>query len=153
MNFDYAPYIARALATEGGHVSLGRGGFTLQYDNARLSGYDCDEIKVAAIAAGLPVIDSRAVPFDVVAVLAVSGPMVAVNQAASPRPGHGFAYAPLSFVATAYRRAGADVHNVAEDPDVKAWFDRHPPGPLADLLSAWLRHFRSPEAVLDDHTS
>ena len=98
---NYQEYIARALATEGGHLSVGRGGFTLHCGDARLSGYDCDTIKAEAIAAGLPVIDSRQVPF--VAVLAISGPMVAVNQPPSARPWHGLAYAPLSYVATAYR--------------------------------------------------
>ena len=139
---NYQEYIARALATEGGHLSLGRGGFVLHYDSARLSGYDCDTIKVEAIAAGLPVIDSREVPFELVAVLAISGPMVAVNQAPSARPWHGLAYAPLSFVATAYRRAGAEVHNIADAPDVAAWFDAHPPGPMADILRSWLEHMQ-----------
>lgn len=138
---NYGEYIARALATEGGHLSIGRGGFTLHYDHARLSGYDCDSIKAEAIAAGLPVIDSREVPFELVAVLAISGPMVAVNQEPSARPWHGLAYAPLPHVATAYRRAGAEVHNIADDPDVTAWFDGHPPGPMADVLRCWLEHF------------
>jgi hypothetical protein len=60
----YSAEITRALATPGGHLSIGRGGFTLHYDNARLEGYDCDAVKAEAIAAGLPVIDSRPVPFD-----------------------------------------------------------------------------------------
>ena len=30
-NRDYDGYITRALATEGGHLSIGRGGFTLWY--------------------------------------------------------------------------------------------------------------------------
>ena len=138
----YQEYIARALATEGGHLSVGRGGFTLHYDNARLSGYDCDTIKAEAIAAGLPVIDSREVPFELVLVLAVSGPLVAVSQAPSARPWHGFADAPLSYVAAAYRRAGAEVHNIEDDPNLTAWFDEHPPGSMADLLRSWLEHIQ-----------
>ena len=55
----YDDYIARALATPGGHLSIGRGGFALHFENARLSGYDDDVIKAVAVAAGLPVIDSR----------------------------------------------------------------------------------------------
>ena len=82
-------------------------------------------------------IDSREVPFELVAMLAISGPMVAVNQAPSPRPWHGFAYAPLSFVANAYRHAGAEVHNIVDDPDMTAWFDAHPPGPIAEVLPYW----------------
>jgi len=55
----YDADIVRALRTPGGHLSIGRGGFTLHYEHARLSGYDCDVIKAAAVAAGLLVIDSR----------------------------------------------------------------------------------------------
>ena len=56
---EYDAYIARALATEGGHLSIGRGGATLHFERGRLSGCSEDAIKTAAIAAGLPVIDSR----------------------------------------------------------------------------------------------
>jgi hypothetical protein len=84
---DYGEYIASALLTEGGHLSIGRGGFTLYYARgARLSGYDCDEVKTCCIAAGLPVIDSRMVAFEDVVRLAVRGPMVAVGEEASPPP-------------------------------------------------------------------
>jgi hypothetical protein len=84
---DYDTYIARALATEGGHLSIGRGGFTLHFDwGARLSGYDCETIKAACIAAGLPVIDSRMVDFNVVARLAIGGPMIAVGEEPSVPP-------------------------------------------------------------------
>jgi hypothetical protein len=58
----YETYIARALATPGGHLSIGRGGFTLHFENSRLSGYDCEFIKKVATDAGLPVIDSRMIP-------------------------------------------------------------------------------------------
>lgn len=64
-----ADRIARALLTPGGHLAIGRGGYTLHYDHSRLSGYDCDQMKAKAIAAGLPVIDSRLVPFGIVAKL------------------------------------------------------------------------------------
>jgi hypothetical protein len=138
----YAAEIATALATSGGHLSIGRGGFTLHFGNARLSGYECETIKAEALAAGLPVIDSRTIPFELAAVLAVSGPMVAVNQDPSPRPWHGFAYAPLSFVAAAYRRAGAEVVNIPDLPEADRWFDEHPPGPMADILQDWFQHVR-----------
>lgn len=144
----YEAQIAAALATQGGHLSIGRGGFTLHYGNARLSGYDIDAIKGEAIAAGLPVIDSRSVAWELAVALAVHGPMVAVNQAPNPRPWHGFAYAPLTAVAAAYRKAGAEVVNIAEDPEVDFWFDRHPPGPMADILQDWFEHVRGVE-VLD----
>jgi len=52
---DYDTYISRALATDGGHLSIGRGGFSLYFGRgAHLSGYDCEPVKAACIAAGLP---------------------------------------------------------------------------------------------------
>jgi hypothetical protein len=40
---EYEDYIASALRTEGGHLSIGRGGFILYYaGGGRLSGYDCE---------------------------------------------------------------------------------------------------------------
>ncbi len=62
---DYDEYITSALCTEGGHLSIGRGGFTLFYaPGVRLSGCDRESIKTCCIAAGLPVIDSRMVAFE-----------------------------------------------------------------------------------------
>src|SRR6185503_14275551 len=102
-----------ALATEGGHVCIGRGGFTLHMSEyGWLQGYDCDEIKFQAAAAGLPIIDSREAPIEKVAVIAIRGPMVAVGRAADPPPYNSLSYAPLSQVAAAYRSIGAEVINV-----------------------------------------
>ena len=110
---DYDDYIASALRTQGGHLSIGRGGFTLYYAHgARLSGYDCEQIKACCIAAGLPVIDSRLVAFEDVVRLAVRGPMAAVGEEASPPPYHALSYAPLAVLANAYRAAGAEVFNI-----------------------------------------
>lgn len=110
---DYDSYIARALAIEGGHLSIGRGGFSLYYGRrAHLSGYDCETVKTACIAAGLPVIDSRMVDFAAVARLAINGPMIAVGEPPSTPPYHALAYAPLAVVAAAYRAAGAEVFNL-----------------------------------------
>ncbi len=82
----YGDYVTSALQTEGGHLSIGRGGFTLYYARgARLSGYDCESFKTCCIAAGLPVIDSRMVAFEDVVRLAVRGPMVAVGEEARLR--------------------------------------------------------------------
>lgn len=139
----YDADIARALATPGGHLTIGRGGFCLHYEHSRLSGYDCDAIKKVATDAGLPVIDSRMVPFDLAAKLAVSGPMIAVNREPSPRPWHGLAYAPLAAVAAAYRKAGADVINLPEHPEHDGCFDAMPPGPAAHLIDFWLGHVRA----------
>jgi hypothetical protein len=118
--------IWRALRTDGGHLSIGRGGFTLHFDRGcTLSGHDCDAMKATCIALGLPVIDSRSVPFDAVITLAVSGPMVAVGKPASAPPWHALSYAPLQAIANAYRRAEADVVNLpapvlAETPQTQA---------------------------------
>jgi hypothetical protein len=104
---DYDDYVASALGTEGGHLSIGRGGFTLYYAHgARLSGYDCEQVKACCIAAGLPV------AFEDVVRLAVRGPMAAVGEEASPPPYHALSYAPLSLLANAYRAAGAEVFNI-----------------------------------------
>ena len=111
---DYDDYVASALGTEGGHLSIGRGGFTLYYAHgARLSGYDCEQVKACCIAAGLPVIDSRLVAFEDVVRLAVRGPMAAVGEEGSPPPYHALSYAPLSLLANAYRAAGAEVFNIS----------------------------------------
>jgi hypothetical protein len=112
---DYDVYVVRALATEGGHLSIGRGGFSLYFSRgAHLSGYDCETVKAACIAAGLLVIVSWGVEFAVVAILAINGPMIAVGEPPSPPPYHALAYAPLAPVAAAYRAAGAEVVNLDE---------------------------------------
>jgi hypothetical protein len=110
---DHTDYIARALACEGGHLSIGRGGFTLYFTKgATLSGHDCETIKAACIAAGLPVIDSRGAPIGRVARTVICGPMVAVGHAADPAPYHSLSYAPLADVAESYRAIGAEVFNL-----------------------------------------
>ena len=78
-----------------------------------LSGYDCDAIKAQSNAAGLPVIDSRCVAFDVVVQLTLGGPLVAVGRAPEPAPWHGLSYAPLHAVAR-YAAAGAEIRNIPE---------------------------------------
>jgi hypothetical protein len=110
---DYSADIAAALATEGGHLSIGRGGFTLHYcSGAMLSGYGCEEIKTQSTAAGLPVIDSRYVDFHAVLQLTLGGPLVAVGREPEPAPWHGLSYAPLRAVAAGYAAAGAEVRNI-----------------------------------------
>jgi hypothetical protein len=85
---EYAEWIGQALATEGGHLALGRGGTTLYFKGGWLSGCREEVVKAEAIAAGLPVIDSRAMPLDAVWNLAVRGPMVAVGDPPSELPYH-----------------------------------------------------------------
>jgi hypothetical protein len=133
----YDAEIARALATPGGHLSIGRGGFCLHYDHTQLSGYDEEIIKQAAVDAGLPVIDSRSIPFDIAAKLVIRGPMIAVNQTPSPTPWHAFSYAPLEAVAVVYRKAGAEVFNIQEQPDHEV-LAAPPPGKLSELVDFWL---------------
>ena len=113
---EYSDYIARALATIGGHLSIGRGGATLYFERGWLSGCHAERIKAEAIAAGLPVIDSRDVPFEAVYALAVRGPMIAVGQPTGNPPYHALSYAPLAVVAEAYRAAGAEVFNLPAAP-------------------------------------
>ena len=109
----YKPDIDAALNTVGGHLSIGRGGFTLHFGNgARLSGYDIEPIKAECIAAGLPVIDSLAAPFDAVAELAIGGPMIAVGRDPDPEPWHSLSFGSLQAIARNYADAGAEVWNV-----------------------------------------
>ncbi len=95
MTDNYDETIARTLATEGGHLFIGRGGFSLHYECGWLSGDDCEPVKDAAIAARLPVIDSRKIDFAKVAELALGGPMIAVGKPADPPPWNALSYAPL----------------------------------------------------------
>ncbi|WFS69534.1 hypothetical protein CFBP4996_26440 (plasmid) [Agrobacterium leguminum] len=112
----YATYIEQALASEGGHLQIGRGGFSLHFGLSTLSGYDCETIKAEAIDAGLPVYDSRMVDFGVVANLACSGPMIAVGRAADPKPWNSLSFVPLYHVMDAYRQAGAEVYHMPPRP-------------------------------------
>ncbi len=112
----YRPYITEALATDGGYLSIGRGGFCLHFgEGAILSGYDIETIKAECIAAGLPVIDSLGVAFERAVDIAVAGPMVAVGRASDSPPWGALSHAPLHEVASAYAAAGAEVWNM---PDV-----------------------------------
>lgn len=111
-DIDHGAYIAKALQTDGGHLSIGRGGYTIHFGLGWLSGYDCDEVKKAAIAAGLPVIDSRPVEFEKVVKIAVSGPMIATGRPADPSPWNSMSFAPLPEVARDYAAAGAEVYNL-----------------------------------------
>ena len=110
---DYGYYITSALQTEGGHLSIGRGGYILWFGRGtRFSGHDCEHIKACCIAAGLPVVDSRVVAFEDVVRLAVRGPMVAVGEEASSPPYHRSLSRPLCVLAEAYRAAGAEIFNI-----------------------------------------
>jgi len=108
-----AEVIADALATPGGHLSIGHGGFTLYFGaGATLTGYDVEPIKAACLSAGLPVIDGRPVPYDVLFDLVVRGPMPAVGRPPCPPPRRALSYAPLDEIARALAMAGAEVRNI-----------------------------------------
>lgn len=140
--FRYDESIAQAKATKGGHLYIGRSGFTLCYGSSWLSGYGCDHIKALCIAAGLPVIDSRAVSIDLVTKISVSGPMIAVNAEPDPRPWHALSYTPIRSVAAAYRRVGAEVLNIEESSfDERGFADLTNPS-LAALIDGWLAYVR-----------
>src|SRR3546814_15961922 len=85
-NRDYGADIARVPATPGGHLTVGRGGFSLHYLNGSLSGYDVEAVKAQAIAAGLPVIDRRCVEFGGGVKHANSGPVIRDGRNPAPAP-------------------------------------------------------------------
>jgi len=113
-----ADYIRQALAVEGGHLSIGHNGATLHFARGgTVSGFACcDAVKAACLAAGLPVIDSRAVPFRRLYAVVAEGPMTAVGKPPGPQPWHSLSDAPLAHVAGLHHAAGADVFNVPSIP-------------------------------------
>jgi hypothetical protein len=133
-------YIARAKATNGGHLHIVRGGFTLCYGSSRLSGYGPDHIKALCIDAELPVIDGRPAPIDLVAKISVSGPMIALNAEPDPHPRHALSYAPLGAVAAAYRKTGAEVFNIEESSFDERGLSEQTHPSLADLIDGWLAY-------------
>ncbi len=50
----YNDHIARALATPGGHLAIGRGRATLYFGNGWLSGCDEEQIKAECTAPACP---------------------------------------------------------------------------------------------------
>lgn len=128
-----AEAIERALATEGGHLLIGHGSYTIYHAQGWLSGCCPDTVKRMCLAAGLPVIDARRVPFDAIghspilrrnvgeadtARIAISGTMVAVGREPSPEPYTALSCPPLATVASLYQAAGADVRNIPKHRQV-----------------------------------
>jgi len=108
-----ADYIRQALSVEGGHLSMGYGGATLHFARgAYVSGFECETIKAACLATGVPVIDGRTVAFGPLYALVVEAPRVAVGKPADPLPWNSLSDAPLAHVTALYRAAGAEVFNV-----------------------------------------
>ena len=109
-------YITQALAVQGGHLAIGRGGFTLHFKRGTtLSGYDADEMKGRCIARGLPVIDTREIPLDILTVEVIRNPLIAVDEETDPEPWGSLDMAPLAAMARRYQELGAAVFNVASD--------------------------------------
>ena len=95
--------IAEALRTAGGHLTIGRGGFSLLYRyGATLSGYDCETIKAKCITRGLPVTDTRAIPIAILMEEVIRNPLIAVGVEPDPEPWGSFEKAPLAVVARHY---------------------------------------------------
>lgn len=114
----YDAHIADALAVQGGHLSIGPAGATLHMGRGcTLSGFHTARMKADCLEAGLPVLDCSMVSFDVAWELIARRPMVAVGEPADPPPWHAFASAPLAHIATLYRAAGAEVHNLPADSE------------------------------------
>ena len=115
-----AESIARALSVEGGHLFVGHGGYTLSYAlGATSSGYEAGRIQHACLSAGLPVIDTRMLDFDLALQLACRSPMIAVGEPPRHAPTDSgpdtwgpLSYAPLAHVAEIYRAAGAEISNL-----------------------------------------
>ncbi len=109
-------YITQALAVQGGHLTIGRGGYTLHFKRgATLSGYDTDEMKDRCITAGLPVIDTREIPLDILTVEVIRNPLIAVDEETDPEPWGSLNKAPLAAIARRYHELGAAVFNVVLD--------------------------------------
>lgn len=119
---DYSKQIALALATRGGHLHIGRGGYTLHFRDkesmVRASGGNVEALRAQAIAAGLPVVDSRSAPFDAVKRLVCTGPMAATgNEPVSPEPWGPLDYCSLADSCAMWRAAGAEVFNAPDAAD------------------------------------
>ena len=109
-------YITKALTVPGGHLSIGRGGFSLHFKRgATLSGYDIEDMKARCLARGLPVIDTREVPLDILSVEIIRNPLIAVDEEPDPEPWCCIDKAPLAEMARRYRDLGAFVANIALD--------------------------------------
>ena len=110
-----ADLLRQTLRTTGGHLSIGRGGYSLHYaKGCALSGYGCDAIKHACIDVGVPVIDSRNVSLEVVCKIAIHGPMIAVGEEPGFFLHRMYSTESLAVVAAEYRAAGAEIFNIPD---------------------------------------
>ena len=112
-----AEAIKEALAVEGAHLFIGHNGNILHYaDGATWHSYDDDAMKAACIAAGLTVIDSRAVSFENLCTVVIRGPMPAIGRPPSAEPWHALSYVPLNHLEGLYRAIGAEIIHAPINP-------------------------------------
>ena len=70
-------------------------------------------MKGRCIARGLPVIDTRDIPLDILTVEVIRNPLIAVDEETDPEPWGSLDKAPLAAIARRYHELGAAVFNVA----------------------------------------
>lgn len=103
----------RATIKNGGHLSYGRGGYTLSMGGGgSLSGYGESGTVAACIHLGIPFIDTRTIPDSKIG-KTISLPMISSKPDAAPWGS--MSYAPLEVVAAAYESLGAKLHNITPD--------------------------------------
>ena len=103
-------------AVPGGHLSVGRRGYRLDFKQGTTnSGYDIEEMMAHCVAQGLPMIDTREIPFAILAMEVIRNPLVAVGEEPDPEPWSGLHKALLVAFARWYRDLGGSVFNVAFD--------------------------------------
>jgi hypothetical protein len=95
------------------YVSIGRYGWTAHAGSSRLSGHypDLEAVPRLAARVGLPVLDSRAIPEDLL-IQALRIPPAATEGEPDPPPWNWLSKAPLAHVAAEYKKLGATVWNV-----------------------------------------
>ena len=108
----------REAITNGGFLSIGRGGWSLNMSrHHRLSGYESDidfPIAQACILLGIPILDSTTIPDERI-LETIRMPMAAPEGEADAEPEggyHSFSLAPFPVVARMYVAIGATVYNL-----------------------------------------
>jgi hypothetical protein len=102
----------RQIAREGGHLSYGRGGWTLHVGTLKsIQGYGGLEqpIPLLAILLGVPVINTRTIPDEVIDQV-IAFPMARAG-CQQYGPFTAWDYAPLAYVARLYQALGATLYN------------------------------------------
>jgi len=107
--------IDQALQVTGGHLMIGRHGYTLYFGCGQtLSGYGPENIKRMAIETGLPVIDTRGVEYDALCAVVITGPMIAVGAEPEAFLCQALSTEALPVAAGRYRAIGAELHNIPD---------------------------------------